>query len=67
MDAMLHTVLAISCMYATYLWGKHLTTKMVFEEVVTSTLCNLERDGLLKTKVDEAGDTVLITPKTWSE
>lgn len=67
MDVILHTALAISCMYATYLWGKHLTTKMVFDEVVTSTLCNLEKDGLLKTKIDETGEMIIIAPKTWSE
>ena len=67
MDVMLHTAVAISCMYATYLWGKHLTTKSIFDEVVISTLCNLERDGFLKTKIDNDGETVIIAPKTWSE
>ena len=67
MDVILHTAVAISCMYATYLWGKHLTTEMIFSEVVVSTLCNLEREGLLKTKIDDDGETVMIAPKTWTE
>ena len=67
MDVILHTAIAISCMYATYLWGKHLTTEMIFSEVVVSTLCNLEREGLLKTKIDDDGETVMIAPKTWTE
>jgi len=67
MDVILHTAMAISCMYATYLWGKHLTIRAIYDEVVISTLCNLEKDGFLKTKVDDAGETVIIAPKTWSE
>tara|TARA_B100000795_G_scaffold259256_1_gene234092 strand:+ start:855 stop:1067 length:213 start_codon:yes stop_codon:yes gene_type:complete len=58
MDAITHTLIAISCMLGAYTWGRYSTASIA--DVVGSMLDRLEEDGYVATKVDKNGDKELI-------
>ena len=61
MDAYLHTVLAVGSLFGTFLLGGWLVKKELFEQVVTTTLDRLERDGYIITNTDKDGDKELVS------
>lgn len=61
MDAYLHTALAVGSLFASYMLGGYLTRKNIFEQVVTTTLDRLEKDGFISTTTDKDGDKELIS------
>lgn len=60
MDVYLHTVITFCFMVATYIWGRYGTKKEILEDVISSMLDSLEKDGFIKTEIDENGEKELI-------
>ena len=56
MDTFTHTVLALASMGACWAWGRYFSTKDIIENM----LIMLERDGFIKTKIDEDDDKCLV-------
>ena len=60
MDAITHTLIAGTCMAATYFWGRYLAKKEILENAVEYMLTSLEKDGFIRTVEDENGDRELV-------
>ena len=56
MDTFTHTLLALASMGACWAWGRYFSTKDIIENMLNL----LERDGYIKTKLDEDGDKCLV-------
>ena len=56
MDALIHTLLAIACMWGCWTWGRYFSTDVIVKDM----LLVLERDGFIKTEIDENGDKCLV-------
>ena len=56
MDTFTHTVLALASMVSCWAWGRYFSTKDIIENMLNL----LERDGYIKTKLDEDGDKCLV-------
>ena len=48
MNIYLHTILALSCMYFTYMYGRNMTRGEIAAEVAEKTINKLEREGFVK-------------------
>ena len=59
MNAYTHTLLALFCMVACWAWGRYFSSKDIIENM----LIMLERDGYIKTEIDEEGDKCLVKLK----
>ena len=53
MNIYLHTILALSCMYFTYMYGRNMTRGEIAAEVAENMLSKLERSGFIKYKMNE--------------
>ena len=53
MNIYLHTILALSCMYFTYMYGRNMTRGEIAAEVAEGTLAKLERGGFIKYKFNK--------------
>ena len=60
MDAYIHTMIATGCLAAAYYAGKYVSGKNMIEDIVTSLLESLEKDGFIATVLDKDGDKELI-------
>ena len=60
MDATTHTLVAVGMLMAAYYMGRYFSKRSILEEIVTSMLDNLERDGYVAVKTDVAGEKELI-------
>ena len=60
MDATTHTLIAVGMLMAAYHMGRYFSKRSILEEIVTSMLDNLERDGYISVKTDVAGEKELI-------
>ena len=60
MDATTHTLIAVVMLMAAYYMGRYFSKRSILEEIVTSMLDNLERDGYISVKTDVAGEKELI-------
>ena len=60
MDAYIHTMIATGCLAAAYYIGKYVSGKNMIEDIVTSLLESLEKDGFIATGLDKDGDKELI-------
>ena len=60
MDATTHTLIAVVMLMAAYYVGRYFSKRSILEEIVTSMLDNLERDGYISVKTDVAGEKELI-------
>tara|TARA_E500000331_G_C16766119_1_gene501722 strand:- start:253 stop:480 length:228 start_codon:yes stop_codon:yes gene_type:complete len=60
MDAITHTLIAVGCMYATYLIGRWSVTKNTAEKAIGHTLDSLEKEGLILTRTDKKGEKDII-------
>ena len=63
MDATTHTLVAVGMLMAAYYMGRYFSKRSILEEIVTSMLDNLERDGYVAVKTDMAGEKELIKIK----
>ncbi len=59
MDTFTHTLFALASMGACWAWGRYFSTKDIIENM----LIMLERDGYIKTEIDEDGDKCLVKLK----
>ena len=60
MNEYTHTLLALGCMYGTYLLGRFFEKRGIAESAVSHVLEMLERDGFILTKEDKDGEKDLI-------
>jgi len=60
MNEYTHTLLALGCMYATYLLGRFFEKKGIAESAISHVLDNLEKDGFILTKEDKDGEKDII-------
>ena len=60
MDTYIHTIIATGCLAAAYYIGKYVSGKNMIENIVTSLLESLEKDGFIATSLDKDGDKELI-------
>ena len=60
MDTYIHTIIATGCLAAAYYIGKYVSGKNMIENIVTSLLESLEKDGFIATVLDKDGDKELI-------
>jgi len=60
MDATTHTLIAVVMLMAAYYVGRYFSKRSILDEIVTSMLDNLERDGYVAVKTDVAGEKELI-------
>ena len=60
MNEYTHTLLALGCMYATYLLGRFFEKKGIAESAISHVLDTLEKDGFILTKEDKDGEKDLI-------
>ena len=58
-----HTILALAALYGAYRWGRH----SLSHDAVTFILAALEKDGLIKTALDEDGEKEILKPLTWEK
>ncbi len=59
MDETLHTFIAVGCIIGAYWWGKY-SAGSSRENLLTSMLDKLEKDGFIATKTDSKGEKDLI-------
>ena len=60
MDTYIHTMIATGCLAGSYYIGKYVSGKNMIEDIVTSLLEALEKDGFIATVLDKDGDKELI-------
>ena len=60
MDTYIHTMIATGCLAGAYYIGKYVSSKNMIEDIVTSLLEALEKDGFIATGLDRDGDKELI-------
>ena len=60
MDEYTHTLLAIACMYATYLLGRYSEKRSTVENAIGHTLDSLEKEGPILTRTDKKGEKDII-------
>ncbi len=60
MDATTHTLIAVVMLMAAYYVGRYFSKRSILDEIITSMLNNLERDGYISVKTDVAGEKELI-------
>lgn len=66
LTALTHAVLAVGCMFATYMWGYHLSIRELSVSLVDQVMTELEDNGIIKTKLD-GDDKILLIPTGWKE
>ena len=60
MDPILHTLIAVGCMLASYYAGKHFSNKQNIHSVVDKLLDTLEKEGFIHTTIDKDGEKEII-------
>ena len=60
MDMILHTTLALGCIFGSYYLGRTLAAKECIDPIATKLLEKLENDGFIHTVTDEDGEKELI-------
>tara|TARA_B100000795_G_C22454545_1_gene306865 strand:- start:274 stop:510 length:237 start_codon:yes stop_codon:yes gene_type:complete len=55
-----HTLLAVGSLLCAYLLGGHFRSREIIENIVGRTLENLEKSGLIRTRVDKYGEVDII-------
>ena len=60
MDTYIHTIIATGCLAGAYYVGRYISNRNVPENIVTSLLESLEKDGFIATSLDKDGDKELI-------
>ena len=60
MDATTHTIIAVVMLMAAYYVGRYFSKSSILDEVITSMLDNLEKDGFVSIKTNLVGEKELI-------
>ena len=55
-----HTLLALGSLFGAYLLGGHFRSREIVENIVGQTLEELEKEGLIRTRLDEDGEKDII-------
>jgi hypothetical protein len=55
-----HTLLALGCMYATYILGRYWENRTKIEKAIGHTLESLEKEGLILTRMDKDGEKDIV-------
>jgi DNA-binding PadR family transcriptional regulator len=55
-----HTALAVASLYGTWLLGRFWESRKIVEKAIGITLDNLEKEGLIRTRLDEDGEKDII-------
>ena len=53
-----HTILAVGLMYGSYILGRYFRSRNIVENAINSCLINLEKEGLIHTRLDKDGEKV---------
>jgi len=61
MDMYTHTIIATSCIAAAFYAGLYFNKRSIMNSIVTSTLDTLEKDGFIKTEINEDGEKTLVS------
>jgi hypothetical protein len=64
METYIHTIIATGCLAGAYYIGKYVSGKNVVNNIVSSMLETLERDGFIATELDKDGEKDLIPVST---
>jgi|TARA_R110000822_G_scaffold104863_2_gene232038 hypothetical protein len=64
METYIHTIIATGCLAGAYYIGKYVSGKNVVNNIVSSMLETLERDGFIATELDKDGEKELIPVST---
>ena len=61
------TVIALSGMILTYMWGRYWSKEELVEDVIRKTIKSLADHDFVMLSKDEDGDTVLVSVSSWLE
>ena len=61
------TVIALSGMVLTYMWGRYWSKEELVEDVIKKTIHSLAEHDFVMLSKDEDGDTVLVSVSSWLE
>lgn len=61
------TVIALSGMVLTYMWGRYWSKEELIEDIIRKTIKNLADNDFVMLSEDEDGDTVLVSVSSWLE
>jgi len=61
------TVIALSGMVLTYMWGRYWSKEELVEDVIKKTIHSLAEQDFVMLSKDEDGDTVLVSVSSWLE
>lgn len=64
MNVYIHTIIAIACMLVAYFAGVYWNRKDLIDKIVNSFLITLEREGFIRTAIDNDGDRELVPIST---
>jgi len=60
MDIYTHTIIATACIAGAFYAGLYFNKRSIMNSIVTSMLDTLEKDGFIKTEVNEDGEKTLV-------
>ena len=60
MDMYTHTIIATACIAGAFYAGLYFNKRSIMNSIVTSMLDTLEKDGFIKTEVNEDGEKTLV-------
>ena len=60
MDSILHALIAVGCMVASYYAGRHFSNKQDTHSIVDKLLSTLEKEGFIHTTIDKDGEKEII-------
>ena len=60
MDMYTHTIIATACIAGAFYAGLYFNKRSIMNSIVTSMLDTLEKDGFIKTEINEDGEKTLI-------
>ena len=61
MDMYTHTIIATVCIAGAFYAGLYFNKRSIMNSIVTSMLDTLERDGFIKTEINEDGEKTLVS------
>lgn len=60
MDMYTHTIIATACIAGAFYAGLYFNKRSIMNSIVTSMLDTLEKDGFIKTEINEDGEKTLV-------
>ena len=62
-----NTIIALSGMILTFLWGRYLNREEMMEQIIRKTIDSLAEQDFIMLSKDKEGDTVLVSVSSWLE